>query len=119
MRGVLKFFTKDNGEQSAMISGISMMLRSFADSLGVGSPCRHQELPSLGKALELFFWMMYSAEAMNFTYGNAPTMVGQDITVATMKMPALSAQVLSALFYSFQEFHIRYILKYSCKIISS
>lgn len=113
VRGVLKFFTKDNGEQSAMISGISMMLRSFADSLGVASPCRHQELPSLGKALELFSWMMYSAEAMNFTYGNAPTTVGQYITVATMKMPALSAQVLSALFYSFQEFPIRYILKYS------
>ena len=113
VRDMLNFFTKYTGEQSAMISGILVMLRSSADRLGVGSPPQHQELPGLGKVLELFSWIMCSAEGMKLMCGNAPTTDSQDITVATMKMPMLSVQVLAALFFSFQEFPIRCISKYS------
>lgn len=99
-RDVWKCFTKDSGEQCVMTGGILKMLGLSADSWAVGSPSQHQERPSSGKALGLFSWMTCSAEGTKLTYGNAPTAVGQDITVATVKMPVLSAQVRSALFSS-------------------
>lgn len=76
------------------------MQRLCADSLGAGTPFQPQGMPVLVQAQEGFSWMTCSAEGMNPLCGSACTGGGAHITVATMRMPVSSAQVLAFLFFS-------------------
>ncbi|CAM5168353.1 unnamed protein product [Natator depressus] len=70
------------------------MQRLCADSLDVGRPLRPPGMPSLVQAPEVFSWMTYSAEGMNPLCCSACIEGGAHITVATVRMPVSSAQLL-------------------------
>ncbi|CAM2117732.1 unnamed protein product [Caretta caretta] len=90
---VLKFITKDHGEQSVMISGISVMQMLCAGSLDVDMVLQQRQVPFMVKAQEILSWITWVAEDGNTVYG---TVLIQDCcltTVVIMKMPVSSVQL--------------------------
>ena len=86
----LKFITTADGAQSVMISGISMTLKWFADSLVSPVRPRHLIVHGMAKDLALSGWMTSSAVEQRLHCLTVHIEAGDHTTVAIMRMQAWS-----------------------------
>ena len=84
----LKFITTANGAQSVMITGISMTLMWFADSLVSPVRPRHLIVRDMAKDLTLSGWMMSIAVEQRLHCFTVHMLAGEHTTVAMARMQA-------------------------------
>ena len=84
----LKFITTANGAQSVMITGISMTLMWFADSLVSPVRPRHLIVHDMAKDLTLSGWMMSIAVEQRLHCFTVHMLAGEHTTVAMARMQA-------------------------------
>ena len=94
----LKFITTANGAQSVMITGISMTLKWFADSLVSPVRPRHLIVHGMAKDLVLSGWMTSSAVEQRLHCFTVHIMAGEYTTVAMARMQAWSVTLINELF---------------------
>lgn len=89
----LKFTTTTSGGQSVMIPLIWTVPVLHAGNSTAAKLFLSWDGLTLALEKETSFWMMWSVQELNLTFGTARTPAGTEVTVGTMRMSASSAQV--------------------------
>lgn len=89
----------NSGERCVMMIGTSEMLRWCAKLWTVEQHRYPNLVPSLGKAKDLFGWMMSPVPVMRLPFCTANAHPLEKITVAMAKMQAWCVQVSNSIYY--------------------